>query len=136
MHNAGINYWAVLVAGAAYWIFGALWYSTGLFGKTWMQSIGKTKEQIEADFSPMKLVWALVVGLVTAYGIARIMIWGAFGSVTDGIMVGVLTAICFTTTTVGINYIMEHRPMKLFLVNNLYNIIGFIIMGAILGAWR
>ena len=46
-----------------------------------------------------------------------------------------LVAICFLVTVIGISDSMEGRPMKLYLINIFYNIIGFCIMGIILGVW-
>ena len=52
MESAGVNYLAVLAAGGAAWILGAVWYAAPVFGNAWMAGIGKTKEQVEKDFSP------------------------------------------------------------------------------------
>jgi hypothetical protein len=36
----------------------------------------------------------------------------------------------------GILYLFEHRPLKLFLVNGGYCMLALVIMGGILGAWK
>jgi hypothetical protein len=131
-----MNYLAILVAGIAATILGAIWYAPGLFGNTWMQGVGKTKEQVEADFSPMKIVGAFVGYLVAAYGIARILAITGAGSLRYGLFVGLLAAVCFAVATNGVNELMESRPSKVFLVNSLYTIVAFLIMGAIIGLWR
>jgi hypothetical protein len=43
---ANINYLAVLVAALAAYFFGALWYSSVLFGNTWLRALGKSKEEL------------------------------------------------------------------------------------------
>ena len=135
MVHTGVNYWAILVAGLAYMVLGALWYSPILFGKAWMKGIGKTKEEVNAQFSPMKYLWALIGSLVAAYGIARLMSWTGANSISDGIMVGLLTSICLVLTAITVNDIMENRPRALTVVNVLYNIVGFVVIGIIIGAW-
>ena len=42
-----INIFAVIVIAIIYWILGAIWYSKILFGNMWMESIGKTEDELE-----------------------------------------------------------------------------------------
>jgi hypothetical protein len=135
MVSTGINYWAVLVAGMAYFILGAIWYAGPVFGNSWMKAIGKTKEQVEADFSAMKLVWAFFGSLVIAYGLARVLDWSNGATFADGIVAGALAAVCFVGASAFINDKMEGRSGMLFGINFLYTLLGFMIMGAIIGAW-
>lgn len=135
MMTAEVNYWAVLVAALGYFFFGAVWYSPPLFGKAWMKGIGKTKEQLTAEFSAIKYVWAFIASFLAAYGIARIMSWTGDMSVTNGISVGLLAAISFVLSTFFVNDSMEGRPRGLTALNILYHIIGFIIIGLIIGIW-
>jgi hypothetical protein len=131
MVSTGVNYWAILVAGAAYFILGALWYSPVIFGKAWTQAVGKSQK----GSSALKMIWAFVGSLVIAYGLARILSWTGSYSLTDAVVVSLLAAICFLVTVIGISDSMEVRPMKLYLINIFYNIIGFCIMGIIIGVW-
>jgi len=136
METVAMNYWAVLVAALAYFILVAIWYAGPVFGKAWMAGIGKTREQVTADYKPTKLVWALITSIIAAYGIARVMIWKGGDSLSDGLMVGFLTSICFVAMTMSCNDTMESRPCKLTMINVLYHVIGFLIMGAVIGLWR
>lgn len=43
---AGVNYWAVLVAGLLTFFLGGLWYSPVLFGQIWMQANGYEEQQV------------------------------------------------------------------------------------------
>ena len=135
MVSTGVNYWAILVAGAAYFILGALWYSPVIFGKACTQAVGKSKEELQKGSSALKMIWAFVGSLIIAYGLARILSWTGSYSLTDAIVVSLLAAICFLVTVIGISDSMEVRPMKLYLINIFYNIIGFCIMGIIIGVW-
>ena len=135
MVSTGVNYWAILVAGAAYFVLGVLWYSPVVFGKAWTQAVGKSKEQLQKGSSALKMIWAFVGSLVIAYGLARILSWTGSYSLTDAVVVSLLAAICFLVTVIGISDSMEVRPMKLYLINIFYNIIGFCIMGIIIGVW-
>ncbi len=136
MSTSGVNYLAVLVGAGVYFIFGALWYSKSLFGKTWMLNIGKTEEQLKAAFSPWKLVWAFIGSFLAAYGLARILSWIPGASITTGVMLGILTGVCFILAPTTINDVMEGRPCKLTMVNILYHMVGLVLMGIIIGAWK
>ena len=136
MMSSGINYWAVLVAGVAYMALGAIWYAPPIFGNTWLKGIGKTKEQIASSSSAMNYIWALIASFVAAYGIARIMVWTGGSSITDGLKVAFVAGICFVLTSFSVNDCFEHRPKGLTIGNILYHVIGLLIAGVIIGAWR
>jgi hypothetical protein len=136
MSTSGVNYLAVLVAGAVYFVIGGVWYAKPVFGKAWMAGVGKTEEQCKAAFSPWKLVWAFIGSFIAAYGIARILSWMTAVDMSAGIVVGLITSVCFVLTAMTINDTMENRPTKLTIINVLYHVFSFVIMGIILGAWR
>ncbi len=135
MPEHSINWLAILVSGVVYTVLGALWYTPALFGKAWMQGIGKSREQVNQDFSPLNIVWALIFSWIAAYGIARVMYWAGFGTVIEGFMVGVLAGVCFVGATFVINDVFEKRPRSLTAINILYHLIAFAVVGAIIGAW-
>jgi len=51
MKFAGVDYWAVVVAGIVGYAAGALWYWG--WSKPWMEAQGFTPESIKADQSPV-----------------------------------------------------------------------------------
>ena len=136
MEPSGMNYWAVLVAAVAYMALGAVWYSGALFGRTWMTAIGKSREQLAADFSLTSYFWAFVASFLSSYGIARIMSWTGGDSIVDGVRLAVLIGVSFVVATFGVNDLFERRPCKLTVINGLYHLVGFVIAGVIIGAWR
>src|SRR4051812_32991519 len=72
---AGINYWAVLVAAAAGFALGGVWYR-GL-AKPWMAAHGFTSEQIRAHHgkgtSPLPLVIAVIADVAMAWVLAGLI---------------------------------------------------------------
>lgn len=101
-----------------------------------MRSIGKTRKQLEAGYSPLRMVWAFVGSLPAAYGLARILSWIPGATLSTGIMVRFLAGACFTLAPVSIHDVMEGCPCKLTAINVLYHIIGFVLIGIVFGAWR
>jgi hypothetical protein len=131
-----INYLAVLISAIAYMIIGAVWYSPALFGNTWMKAIGKSKEQIQADFSPLNYLWGIITAFIASYGIARIMLWSGVTGIGNGIKIALVVGICFVLTTMWVNDSFEKRPKGLTLINAFYHLVGFVVAGIIIGAWQ
>jgi hypothetical protein len=130
-----MNYLAVLVGAVISVIIGAAWYSTVLFGNAWLVLVGKTKEQAAKDFSPLKIVWALVWGFVTSYGLARVIVWTGKATLVDGVLVGVLTCVVFAIASIAVNHSFEGRPVKLTVIYAGHHLVAFAAIGAMLGAW-
>lgn len=131
-----VNYLAVLVGGIAYMALGALWYSPVLFGKAWMRGIGKTKEQIQGEFRPTSYLWAFLGSLLAAYGIARILTMFDARSLEHGLKLAWVCGICFVGAAFFVNDTFDHRPRGLTTINALYHLVGLVIVGLIVGAWR
>ena len=135
METAGLNYLAILVAAVAYMALGAIWFSPALFGNAWMKGIGKTKEQVTADFSPANYVVGIVTAFIASYGIARIMILTGGSTIYDGITIALLVGVCFVLTAIMVNDSFEGRQRSLTFINSLYHICGLIVAGIIISVW-
>jgi hypothetical protein len=135
MQSTGVNYLAILVGGFVYFALGAIWYARPVFGNIWMKGIGKSEEQVKADYSILKLVWALIGSLIAAYGVARILSWTGPATATNGFLVGLMAGVCFVFAIMTMNDFMESRPRKLTEINILYHMIGLAAAGIIIGAW-
>jgi hypothetical protein len=136
MLTGSVNYLAVLVAAAVYFLLGALWYSKLLFANTWMKGVGKTDEQIKEGFSRMAFLWSFIWSFVAVYGVARILVWAGGDSAADGFLAGLLIGVCFVLAVFVINNLFEKRPKGFMLINAFYHVVAFIISGLIIGAWR
>lgn len=127
------NYLAVIVSAIAYWVLGAFWY-TVLFGKQWMalENISGPKPGSSMAFP---FVVTFLLDLLMAFVLAQLCTWRNASTAARGASLGVLMWIGFVAPPIYTNYIYEMRPNALFLINVCYVLVGFILMGAILGAW-
>ena len=66
----GLNWWAILVATAAAFALGALWYGP-LFGKAWVAALGKSEDEIQP--SPEPFIVSAVAALITCIVVAALM---------------------------------------------------------------
>jgi surface polysaccharide O-acyltransferase-like enzyme len=135
---AGVNYLAVLVAAILNMVIGAAWYSPGLFGKSWMEMVGLKPEDAQKRMAGMQRAYALmfVASLLIAYALARVLWYARVEAAGGGLMIGLLAWIGFVATTHGANYLFEGRPFRLYSINTGYSLVSFVLMGALLGAWR
>jgi len=132
MHFESINWLAVVVAALSGFLIGSLWYGP-LFQKPWMAASGVTKEKASQGNMPLIFGGAYVLNLIGATGIALLM--GEHSGIASGAHVGAFAAFFFLATALGVIYLFEQRPFKLWLINASYQILNFAAMGAIIGAW-
>ena len=75
-----------------------------------------------------------VLNLVIATSLALFI--GDAGSWQFGLQAGLAAGLTFVAMALGVIYLFESRPFKLWLVNAGYQIVVFTVMGTIIGAWR
>jgi hypothetical protein len=133
-HAAGsVNYLAVLVAALSNFVLGALWYSRALFGNPWMQASGMTEEKARGANMGRTFGLAFVLELAAAFVLALFI--GPGAGIHLGVLIGLAAGLFWVAGGMGVIYLFEQRPMKLWLVNAGYMTVAFGLMGAILGAW-
>jgi hypothetical protein len=134
MHQiSDINWLAVLVAVTSSFALGSLWYGP-LFQKPWMAATGITKEQGAKANMALTFGGTFVLNLLIAIAIA-LLIQGHHHGWQSGLHTGLFSAFFFIATSLGVIYLFEQRPLKLWLVNAGYQVVNCAIMGTIIGAW-
>lgn len=136
MLGVEINWLAVPVAALVSVFIGWLWYAPFLFGNLWMRGVGKSLEQVKADFHPGMIGGAFLVGCVTAVLLSAFIGWLQTGGWFRGAYVGFYAGIGFVATTFAVNDIFEKRPFTLWLVNATHHVFALTAMGAVIGAMR
>lgn len=132
----GINWLAVVVAGAIYFALGALWYSPLLFAKIFMKYRGMTNEEMRQSGQPTDYLLALISDLVAALGMAVFIKLANASTLADGLAVGIVVAVVFACTS-SLKYTIFSGPHKaLWLIYSGYQLVGFAIMGVILALWK
>ena len=135
MDFSKINYFAVLAAALSTFVLGGLWYSPLLFGKAWMRSNSFSESDV-ATFSKARMfglsfLFALVMSLNLS------MFLAAPGTnVTWGIAAGALTGVGWVAMAIAVIGVFENKSWGYIAINGGYMIVAFVVMGAILGAWR
>src|SRR5215472_16689039 len=126
-----INHLAVWVAALAFFVWGFLWY-TFLFSATWhaLANIPVAMPSVAT------LVESFVLGLVLAYATAMALTRQPDQSMQKGVSFAIFMGISLYATQTLNHVIYEGRPFTLWAINTGYTVLGFVIIAAIVGAWK
>ena len=133
MQFAGVDYWAVVIAGIVGYAAGALWYWG--WSKPWMEAQGFTPESIKANQSPVPYLLAFAANLLMAWMLAGIIGHLGIGEVTlrNGVISAAAVWLGFVATTQAVNYRFGQRPLKLLLIDSGHWLIVLLLQGAVIG---
>ena len=130
-----INYWAMLACVAASMALGYVWYSMPVFGRTWMQLIGKTEEELKKGTGPAMGI-ALVLSFIAAYVFAHVLDYVSAETWMEGVTTAGWMWFGFIFAIVWMQNIFAQRPFKLTVINSGYHLVQFLIFGIILTLWK
>jgi uncharacterized protein DUF1761 len=129
-----INYLAVVAAAASTFVIGGLWYSPLLFQQAWMKANRFTEADVRTGNQAVIFGLAFVFAVIMAFNLA--MFLNAPDTTTTwGATAGLLSAV-WVVLGMGTVALFERRPFAYTAINGGYWVVAFVVMGAILGAWR
>jgi hypothetical protein len=115
--------------------------------KKWIALQNRTEEQMRAEAAaanmPVLYISAFVTALLTALVMAHLL--GHFAAAVDpnmapsaahGALFGFVCWLGFAAPTSYGTAIFSGKPKQLWLIDTSYNLVAFVLAGAILGAWR
>ena len=136
----GVNLWAVLVAAVATMVVGFLWYSPFLFARPWMLAMGydpdnKAKLDEMRKSAGKSYALSFVASLVAAFVLGKIIDVATVDSALYGMKIGFAVWLGFVTTVQLTAKLFGNQPTKLYLINTGYQLVCYLVMGAILAVW-
>ncbi len=133
MHFYQVNFFAIFFAALASFLLGIVWYSPWLFKRIWMESCGLTDLDLQ-QINPFKVFGSsFMLCCLIAFSFSLFV--GPDVSVGVAVGTGFIVGSFWVSLSIGIGYIFEQRPLKLFLVNSGYAILQFSTIGLVLGLW-
>ncbi len=124
-----ISFISGIVASFTGLILGYLWYSV-IFAKQWQVLSGVTDEQLGSGMAK-KTIGSYVMTLVMSLTMAAFV--GADATPVFGLLAGLAAGIGWVAMAFGTNYLFEHKPLNLYLINAGYNVVLLGIIGLIIG---
>ena len=141
MTFTGVNYLAVLIAGIAGWLLGAVWY--GLLAKPWVAAHGKIMDQFKAEVEARKgtpasylpYILAFVAGVLMAWVLAGLIGHLGPGQVTvrNAVISALFMWIGFVATTMVVNNAFAMRKAMLTVIDSGHWLAVLLLQGAIIG---
>ena len=141
MHFHQLNWLAILVAAISAMVVGFLWYSPLLFAKPWMREMGydpndkARMEEMKKSAGPA-YGGSFVASLVSAFTLALLLHGLRAEDLHFGLMVGFHVWLGFVATVQLTGALFAKQSMKLFAINTGYQLVCYLVMGAILTVWR
>ncbi len=135
MQSVDINYLAVLVCGVLSMVTGFLWYGP-IFGKAWMQEVGKTEEELRKDFNPGKTYGLAVLGhIIMALVIAYFISLTGAASIVNGIRIALAGWVGLIAAPFFINGLFNDKSIRLFIIDSGYQLVNCVVFGIVLVLW-
>lgn len=129
-----LNYLAVAVASVAGMAVGALWFSRALFGRPWADA---AHVELGANAKWWVYVLAFVATAVTAVvqALAAALVHSTIGGSFLGVAVGVAVVgwLGFTVARCAVEYLFEHRPLRLYVIDMGHQLAVVVVMALVIG---
>jgi hypothetical protein len=127
-----INWLAVVVAVVAYQFIGFLWYGP-LFGKPWRAAMGVPEGDMQNPGPALAV--GLLSSIIFAISLALLLTLGDDPDVELGITIGAIAGLIIAAASV-MHAAYESKNQTVLWVGASYQLVGMIVMGAILGAMQ
>lgn len=138
IYDVSVNLWAVLAVAALHMILGSFWYGP-LFGKAWMKSMGwdpnKTIDEKMRKEGQKAMMLMVPTALLTAYILAHFVDYTASVTWLEGAQTGFWVWLGFQVTLIVQYVAFEGKSKNSALINAAYQLVGLMLMGAILAIW-
>jgi len=133
MAFAGMNYWGILAAAIASFLFGGLYY--GLLSRQWLGASGLTLEDTAKTGMAVPMAVAAVALLLMAWVLAGIMGHLGTGQVTvrNGVISGGFCWLGFVVTTIATNHGFQGAKRSLTVIDSVHWLGVLLIQGAVIG---
>ena len=141
MELLGIRLVPVFVAALATMVVGFIWYSPMLFAKPWTILMGydpndKAKMDEMRKGAGKTYGLAFLASLASAFVLAKIIDVTSVNTALYGMKVAFAVWLGFVTTVQLTGALFGRQPTKLYLINTGYQLVCYLVMGAILAAWQ
>lgn len=137
MPTKSINHLAAIVSAIVFFMWGYVWFAV-LFKNqvtALMTQAGMTPSQMNSN-SPVPYIVGFLMALVLGYGTAIALADSDQPGAGHGISFGLFMGVVFYASTTLTSTLFSGRPIGLWLLNAGWALIGFMLVGAIVGGWR
>ncbi|MEL6618491.1 MAG: DUF1761 domain-containing protein [Pseudomonadota bacterium] len=128
-----MGYLAVVVAGVAAFMFGAVWYS--VFAKPWMAASGVVVNEAGKPANqtdPIPYVISIVSAILVAGMMRHVFVLSGIDTVGEGFVSGLGIGLFLAAPWLATNYGFAGRPFRLTVIDSGYATFGSAVIGTVL----
>ncbi len=134
MPRIDINYLAVVVGAIVNMIIGFIWYGPA-FGKAWLQLTGLRMENLDKTQLPKAYGLTFLAALAVSYVLSGIVDMFQATTIGSGARAGLWMWFGFIMAGGAFRYIFPFKPFRLFALDNAYQLVVFVVLGALFAVW-
>ena len=127
-----VNWLAVVACAVANMIIGSIWYGP-LFGKLWLRSIGKTKDDLNNPAPAM--ITSFIMSLIMAFGLALLLKNLGVDRLIIGVTLALLVGVGFVSASHFTSDAFNGIKPIITILYGLYTIVSLVVMAIILVLW-
>lgn len=129
-----LNYWSVVLAAASTMVVGMIWYSEGVFGKTWAKEAGLSKKDMEnKEGMAEKMILTFLFSLVAATGLAVLVHITPTEDALEAMALAALVGLVFTALPNAVQNLFGMKSYTLSFVQGGEALVRYAVMGLIIG---
>jgi hypothetical protein len=129
-----VNFWAVLGAAIANYVFAAIWYGL-IFNKVWQKLTGIT----DMKPAPVNILLVFIGSLVMSYVLYHSIAFGdayvKMSGIGGGLMGGFFGWLGYIAPVTLCTKLYEKKPWGLWILDNAFWLLSLLLMGSILSIW-
>lgn len=121
---------AVLIAAAAAWVFGAVWYS--VMAQPWLDAAELDEDSIDRA-NPVPYVISFLCAVLVAGMTRHILASSGVTSFGGGLVAGLGLGLFIACPWIATNYLFAQRRPSLIVIDGIYAAVGCALIGGVLG---
>jgi fumarate reductase subunit C len=128
MHNPII---AILAAGLAGWLFGAVWYTT--LGKAWQRALGLNPDDCKDKKMPMTpLVVAFLAAMVMSAVLYQLLTNLGVTGVAPSALAGLTIGVGFLLTSTLVNNLFQQKSLMLTAIDGAHWVLAVVVEAVVI----
>jgi hypothetical protein len=136
MPTKSINHLAVFVSAIVFFMWGYVWFSVIFKSQTMALLTQMGQSASMNSTSPTPYIVGFLMALLLGYGTAIALADSDQPGAPHGISFGLFMGVIFYASTTLTSTLFSGFPLGLWLLNVGWALIGFMLVGAIVGGWR
>lgn len=135
---SGLNWLAVIVGAAIYFVLGAVWFAPPVFGRPWMAAIGFDESRPRPEMNPASYAGPAVFYLIASIVTAMLARATGTDTVAEGAILGLLVGVGYALTVTATDAVFDPnkpRPWTWFAISGAYHVVALVIVGILVAVW-